>query len=163
MADRPSRLWKDLALEKRVLAAEAFWRDADSPEIEAQKMEAIATLARRLKFRPQSIQALPVERRARQLAQVSDVTDAIATRALIAYHFSNHRPLMSAFLDALGIAHENGLISEEEVKAPDRERLAAAAATVKTSFDPVDVDFYLRTLAALDGETWANVESVVSR
>jgi hypothetical protein len=160
--DRASRLWKEMPLEKRVLAAEAFWLDDDSPDIEVQHMEAVVALARRLNFRARSILALPVERRARHLAQLSDVADAIATRALIAYHFSNRRPLMAAFLDALGIAHDNGLITEEDVKPPDRERLSAAIAVVQASFDPADVDLYLRTLAALDGDTWAEVNGVLA-
>jgi hypothetical protein len=159
--DRPSQVWKDMPVDKRVLAAEAFWLDRDSPEVEVQQMEAVATLARRLKFRTRSVQALPVERRARHLAQVSDVGDTIATRALIAYHFSHQRPLMGAFLDALGIPHDNGLITAEDVTPPDEARLSAAAEAVRASYDPADVDLYLRTLAVLDGGTWANLPAVL--
>jgi hypothetical protein len=162
MADRPSQLWKDMPLEKRVLAAEAFWRDEDSPDIQVQQMEAVVALARRLNFRTRSIQALPVDRRARHLAQMGDVSESVATRALIAYHFMNQRPLMASFLDALGIAHEDGLITEENVQAPAREKLAAAVTSLKASFDPGDVNLYLRTLAALDGETWANMDGVLN-
>jgi len=161
MPELPSRLWKDLPLPKRVLAAEAFWLDEDSPEIEAQQQEAVATLAKRLKFRPKSVLAQPLERLASQLAHVPDVSEGIATRALIAYHFRHQRPMMGQFLDALGIAHEEGLITEEQVSPPDRERLANAVASVDASFDPEDVRIYLRTLAALDGETWSNVEGVL--
>ncbi len=150
-----------MPMEKRVQAAEAFWRDTDSPDIQVQQMEATVTLARRLNFRTRSVQALPVERKARQLAQLGDVAEAIATRALIAYHFTNQRPLMGSFLDALGIAHEDGLITAEEVPAPDRDRLASAVAAVKLSFDANDVQLYLRTLAALDGETWSQVDAVL--
>jgi hypothetical protein len=159
--DRPSQVWKDMPVDKRVLAAEAFWLDRESPEIDVQQMEAVATLARRLKFRTRSIQSLPVERRARHLAQVSDLGDTVATRALIAYHFSHQRPLMGAFLDALGIAHDNGLITAEEVDAPDERRLSAAIAAVKSTYDPADVDLYLRTLAVLDSGTWANLPAVL--
>jgi hypothetical protein len=151
-----------MPIEKRVLAAEAFWRDRDSPDIQVQQMEAVAALARRLKFRTQSVQALPVERRARHLAQMSDVGDSIAGRALIAYHFTHQRALMAAFLDALGIAHEDGLISGDDVPAPDAHRLASAIAAVKSSHDAADVDLYLRTLAALDSTTWANLDAVLS-
>ncbi|HWB29624.1 MAG TPA: hypothetical protein VG736_03905 [Vicinamibacterales bacterium] len=157
MSDRPSRLWKDMPVEKRVMAAEAFWRDTESAEIQAQHAEALLMLARRLNFRPKTLQSLSIDRRARHLAQVGDVSDAIATRALIAYHFAAQRPLMGAFLDALGIAHENGLIADESLAAPSADRIAAAAETVRSSFDAGDVDLYLRTLAALDGETWANL------
>ena len=160
MPDRPSQLWKDMPLEKRTEAADAFWRDRDSPDIEAQHAEAAVSLARRLNFRMKSIQALPVERRAKHLAQMTDVSDAIATRALIAYHFSAKRPLMSAFLDALGITHENGVIADEDVPPPARDRLVQAIAATKAAFDAADVDLYLRTLAALDGTTWGNLQGL---
>ena len=160
--DRPSKLWKEMPLEKRVLAAEAFWRDDDSPDIQVQQMEAVIALARRLNFRTRSIQALPIDRRARQLAQMGDVSDSVATRALIAYHFTNQRPLMASFLDALGIAHDNGLITEEGVQAPASDKLAAAVTAVRASYDASDVNLYLRTLAALDSETWANMDGVLN-
>jgi len=160
--DRPSKLWKEMPLEKRVLAAEAFWRDDDSPDIQVQQMEAVIALARRLNFRTRSIQALPIDRRARQLAQMGDVSESVATRALIAYHFTNQRPLMASFLDALGIAHDNGLITEEGVQAPASDKLAAAVTAVRASFDASDVSLYLRTLAALDSETWANMDGVLN-
>jgi hypothetical protein len=162
MSDRPSRLWKEMPVEKRVAAADAFWRDTESAEIQTQHAEALLMLARRLNFRPKTLQSLSIERRAKHLAQVGDVSDAIATRALIAYHFAVKRPLMAAFLDALGIAHENGLIADESLAAPSAERIAAAATTVRSSFDASDVDLYLRTLAALDGETWANLTPVLT-
>lgn len=151
-----------MPLETRVAAAEAFWRDDESPEIQAQHAEAMVSLARRLNFRAKTLQALPVERLAKHLAQMGDVSDAIATRALIALHFSARRPLMGAFLDALGIGHDNGLITAEDVTAPPADRLLEASETVRASFDPAEVDLYLRTLAALDGDTWGNLDTVVA-
>jgi hypothetical protein len=163
MPDRPSQLWKGLPLARRQRAAEAFWRDSESPEIEVQQMEVVGTLARRLNFRTKSIQSLPVERKSRHMAQLADITDAVAMRALVAYHFADQRPLMGAFLDGLGLAHDNGLITAEEVKPPTREQLAAALETLRKSgaFPHEDIDFYLRTLASLDGETWSNVDAVL--
>lgn len=148
--------------DKRVAAATAFWRDTESPEIAAQHAEAAGLLARRLNFRIRSLLALPVERRARFLAQVHDVSDAVATRALIAYHFESQRPLMAAFLDALGIAHENGLITTEDVAAPEASTLAAAVQAIRGSFPSDDVGLYLRTLATLDGDTWTHLESLLA-
>jgi hypothetical protein len=162
MSDRPSQLWRDMPLDKRVTAAAAFWRDTESPEIAVQHAEAIGLLARRLNFRVRSLQALPIEKRARHLAQLGDMTDAIATRALIAYHFEAQRPLMAAFLDALGIAHEDGLITAEDVQAPAPDQLAAAVQTVRAAFPADDVELYLRTLATLDGDTWTHLESLLA-
>lgn len=149
-----------MPLDKRVQAAEAFWLDADSPEIAAQHAEAIAVLARRLNFRTRSVQSLPVERRAKHLAQLSDVSDSIATRALIAYHFSVQRPLMAAFLDAIGISHDNGLITDEDVQAPPAETLQTAVQTIERSFPSDDVELYLKTLTALDEDTWAPLKNL---
>ena len=48
-----------MPVETRVAAAEAFWRDEESQDIGVQHVEVIVTLARRLKFRTKSVQALP--------------------------------------------------------------------------------------------------------
>ena len=50
----PARLWKDLSPEKRLAAADAFWRDERSQEIHAQHVEAIVIIAKRLNFRGKS-------------------------------------------------------------------------------------------------------------
>ena len=42
-----------MPLDKRIQAAEAFWRDEESADIQAQHVEAIVTIARRLNFRPE--------------------------------------------------------------------------------------------------------------
>ena len=157
MPVRPSKLWKEMTPENRLVAADAFWRD-DQSEAGMQHVEAVVAIAKRLNFRPKSVQALSLERRAKHLAHMSEISDAIATRALIAYHFSARRDLMSAFLDALGVAHENGLIKDETVTPPAREKLVTAIHSVRRTFAPADVDLYVRTLAALDGDTWAEAE-----
>jgi hypothetical protein len=154
----PSKLWKDMPPATRLMAADAFWRDDQGGD---QQVEAVVLLARRLNFRPKALQGLAVERRAKMLAQVGDVPDTVATRALIAYHFAHQRPLMAAFLDALGIAHEDGLIAGEDLPAPAPEKLETAVAAIRASFPADDVERYLHTLATLDGETWAGLAGVI--
>ncbi|HWT45333.1 MAG TPA: hypothetical protein VN085_05170, partial [Vicinamibacterales bacterium] len=121
---RPSRLWRRLPLDKRLDAASLFWEDEHSDE---QQMEAVGAIATQMKFRPRSVIGLPPERRAKYLAQLPTVSDAIAARALVSYHLERQRPMMAAFLDSLGIAHENGLITEDAVAKPDAEKLKTAA------------------------------------
>jgi hypothetical protein len=160
---RPSRLWKELPSSTRLALADAFWREAgdDTTDTNAQHIEATLAIARRLNFRPKSIQALPIERKAKQLAQIADVSDTIATHALIAYHFSAQRPLMAAFLDALGIANDNGMITAEEVTAPEAEQLRDAIGKLST-YPADDVSLYLRTLSALDEDTWRHLPDVLA-
>lgn len=161
---RPSRLWKELDPQTRLALAEAFWRDDeddDRPEAGLQQAEATAAIARRLNFRMKSVHALPAERKARQLAQMSDVSDAVATRALIAYHFTTQRPMMTTFLDALGVANDNGLITAENVDAPGVDQLRAAVGRL-SEFPPEAVALYLRTLSSVDEDTWKNLEAVIA-
>jgi hypothetical protein len=161
MSDRPSRLWKQLPPETRLEAAAAFWAD-DQEEAAMQQVEAVVVIARRLNFRPKTVQALPADRRSRQLAQIPEVSDAIASRALIAYHFAARRDLMSAFLDALGIAHDRGLIAQETLTSPDGAQLAAAVSSLRSAFPAADVDLYLRTLTTLDGDTWSGLNGLLA-
>lgn len=148
---RPSKLWRRLPLERRIDAADLFWNDEHSAD---QQMEAVASIASHMKFRPRSVLALAPEKRAKYLAQLPNVTDAIAARALVSYHLERQRPMMGAFLDLVGITHENGLISEENVPKPDADKVKAAAKELATKFPPEEVSLYLATLVSQDPETW---------
>jgi hypothetical protein len=148
---RPSQLWKQLSPERRLQAAEAFWRD-DNASVE--QAEALATIAQRIKFRIKSVLSMPVEKKAKQLVALPAVSEMVAARLLVAYHLAHQRPMMGAFLDALGVAHEDGLISDEEMQAPDPDKLTAAATTLKTSYPADDVTLYLTTLTWQDPDTW---------
>jgi hypothetical protein len=64
--------------------------------------------------------------------------------------------MMGAFLDAQGIAHENGLIQEDAVK-PDTARIGPAAAQLAQQFPPDDVRIYLNPLLSQDPETWGGL------
>ncbi len=140
-----------MPLEQRVDAAGLFWEDEHSAD---QQMEAVAAIATHMKFRPRSIVTLAPDRRAKYLAQLPTVTDAIAARALVNYHLERQRPMMGAFLDLLGIAHENGLISEENLPKPEEAKVKAAAGELATKFPAEEVSLYLATLVSQDPETW---------
>ena len=150
----PSQLWKQLSAERKLEAADAFWRDENAA---AEQAELLATIALRIKFRIKSVAAMPVEKKARQLVSLPGVSEAVAARLLVVYHVAHQRPMMGRFLEALEIAHEDGMISDEEVTAPPQERLAAAAGTIARSFPADDVALYLSTLIWQDPETWGSL------
>jgi hypothetical protein len=157
---RPSKLWRQMPLERRLDAADLFWNDEHSAE---QQMEAVASIATHMKFRPKSVLTLAPERRAKYLATLPTVTDTIAARALVNYHLERQRPMMGAFLDLLGITHENGLISDENVTKPDAEKVKAAAKELATKFPPEDTTLYFSTLVSQDPETWEPLVDVVGQ
>jgi hypothetical protein len=153
----PSRVWKKMSLEQRQRAARAFWEDEEGTN---DQVQAALLIAQQKKFRPKTVISLDLDRKTRHLASLGALPDSIAARALIAYHLAEQRPMMGAFLDALGIAHENGLIQQEDVK-PDGSKVAAAAADLASKFPQADVQLYLSTLVSQDPETWAALREMV--
>ena len=151
---RPSRLWRRMSAERRLTAAELFWNDDQSAD---QQIEAVAALATHMKFRTKSVLGLPLEKRAKYLSTLATISDTIAARALVNYHLEHQRQMMAAFLDSLGITHENGLINEEAVAKPDPDKLRAAATELASTFPPDEVSLYFSTLVSQDPETWGDL------
>jgi hypothetical protein len=84
----------------------------------------------------------------------------MAARALIVYHLAAQRPMMGAFLDALGIAHEEGVIQAEDVK-PDADKLVPSVEQIASVYPQADVALYLNTLLCQDPDTWGGLRSIV--
>ena len=155
---RPSQLWKQLTPERKALAADAFWRDENAA---VEQAEAVAAIAQRLKFRAKSVIGLPVEKKAKYLLSLPGTSELLAARLLVAFHLQHQRPMMASFLDALGIAHEDGLIAEENAAPPAPEALKSAAATLGASYPKEDVTFYFSTLMWQDPETWGPLADII--
>jgi hypothetical protein len=151
---RPAKLWRSLPPDVRLAAATAFWSD-DQAALE--QAEGVALIAQRIKFRPKSVIALPVERKAKHLLGIAQVSDLLAARLLVSYHLQHQRPMMGRFLDLLGIAHDDGLISEESPSAPSADKLDTAAVTLAGEFPTPDVSRYFWTLLWQDPETWGGL------
>jgi hypothetical protein len=148
---RPSQLWKQLSVERKRQAANAFWDDEQAANEQA---EAINMIAQRIKFRLKSVIALPAEKKTHYLLGMPAVSEMLAARLLVAYHLHHQRGMMAAFLDALGIRHEEGIIAEDEVKPPTEDALKQAATAIASSYPPEDVSLYLSTLVWQDPDTW---------
>jgi hypothetical protein len=153
----PSRLWKRMTLDQRQRIARAFWSDPDATD---DQVQAALLVAQQKKFRPKTVIGLDLDRKARHLASIGSLPDTIAARALVVYHLADQRPMMAAFLDALGIAHENGLISEDNVRH-DAAKIPPAVDQLKAQFPAEDVELYLNTLLSQDPETWSGLEAIV--
>ena len=155
---RPSRLWKRLPAERRIAAAGLFWADEQSAE---QQVEAIAAIAAHMKFRTKTLLGLSQEKKSKYLSTLPNISESIAARALVNYHLETQRPMMGAFLDSLGIAHENGLINDESVARPDAEKLRAAATELAGKYPAEDLNLYFSTLVSQDPDTWGGLAEIV--
>jgi hypothetical protein len=142
--------------EQRLQAARAFWTDEQATD---DQVQAVLLISQQKKFRPKTVIGLDDDRKARHLATIGALPDALAARALVVYHLAEQRELMGAFLDALGIAHENGLIEDDNVK-PDPEKLMPAVARIAENYPAENVALYLSTLVCQDPETWGGLSEL---
>ncbi len=153
----PARLWKKMTLPHRQKAAHAFWQADEAVD---DQVQAALLIAQQKKFRPKSVLALDDERKSKHLASMPILPEQIAARALIAYHLETQRPMMGAFLDALAITHENGVIQEDDVK-PDEAKLAPAVEAIEKAYPAEDVALYLNVLLCQDPATWGGLRPIV--
>ena len=140
--------------DQRLKASQALWKESEAA---TEQAEAITLIARQWKLRPKSAVGLDADRKARYLASVGNLPDNLAARLLILYHLAEQRPMMGTFLDAAGIAHDNGLIHEDTPR-PDAEKIAAGVAAIAKSYPAADVAFYLNTLLWQDATAWGALE-----
>ncbi len=146
----PSRLWKLMTAEQRLRAAHALWHEDEARDDQAH---AVSLIAEQKKFRRKTVSALDKDRKARYLATVSNVPEALAARLLVLYHLAEQRPMMAAFLDAVGLANDNGLIHEDDV-TPDPAKIPGAASAIARQYPAHDVAVYLNTLLWQDPASW---------
>jgi hypothetical protein len=146
----PSKLWKRMNLEQRLQAARAFWAEEQATD---DQLQAVLLISQHKKFRPKTVIKLDDERKAKHFASLPSLSDGMAARALVVYHLAEQREMMGEFLNALGIAHENGLIQDDEVK-PDPEKLTPAVEAIAQKFPAANVSLYLNTLLCQDPGTW---------
>ncbi|HVO13327.1 MAG TPA: hypothetical protein VMX54_21490 [Vicinamibacteria bacterium] len=153
-----TRLWKHLPPDERRRAANAFFANTPA-ELAAI---ALGALAKARHMRPQAARKLPPEAQARILASTLDPGEPLAQGLLVALHLSERRPLLGAFLDALGLPHEEGLLEEDAESAPPvTEEAARQAVAALSGFPREHVLTYLNTLLLQDAERWAALEHAV--
>jgi hypothetical protein len=152
---RAARLWKRLSREERLAAATRFF-EHPSAELVAS---ADAAIMRARRLRPQVARGLPAEEKARVLGTVLDPDEALASALVVALHLGERRALLSAFLDSLGLAHEDGVLTDEGEAQPIAEEPARrAVAALAASFPRAEVVTYLNALWLQDPERWGVLE-----
>ena len=156
----PAQLWASLDPEIRLAAARSLyshdWGEAPT------RREADFAIMHGMRFRESAVKQLSVDKRVQYVARSIRPTDSLAGSLLLALHLEQRRAMLSAFLDALKIPHEEGLIAEDhDMKPPSAAMLAKAAKSLGAQFAAEEVDLYLATLFVLDRETWAGLEPLL--
>lgn len=156
----PSRVWALLDADTRRLAAASLY----DPALEdlMGRAEADAAIAAALRFRPQAVQRMAVDKRIAHLSARVRPGEGLATALLRALHLGPRKSMLGSFLDALGIAQKDGVIDEDADPAPPTEAaLRKALDELRSRLPTEEVDIYVATLIAMDDEFWSGLLEVV--
>jgi hypothetical protein len=148
------KLWKALTPEERSAAISASLADDENGWVKTTTRGAIASA---LKFRPQTVATWPRQKMIAEAARLPLDDVQLLSAYLVDLHLGTRRPMMAAFLDAVGVPNENGRI-DTEASGPitvTPEKLSAAADDLVGRFPPDEVVTYFLTLLLQDFETWS--------
>lgn len=155
--DTAGRLWKRLTREERLAAAARFF-EQPSQEVLGSALGAIIK-ARHL--RPQVARSMPVEEQARTLASVLDPGEPVAASLLVALHLGDRREMLTTFLDAVGLPHEDGILREEaDAVTLDQAKLGAGVTALAARYGAHEIRVYLNTLWLQDPERWGALRAL---
>ena len=156
------RIWNLMGEERRLAAAKSFW---ESSEQKGAQRQVEQVLAQRLHARPVFVKKLSAEKKAGYLARDMATMPYLWDAVMVTYHFAAHRPMLTDFLNALGIPNDNGHYDagENEVPPPTAEALDGAVKTLLEKYDRTDVLVYLGAAVTQDPVFWANLQPIADR
>ena len=145
------RILKELAdPDRRRAILTAFWKHADTQHRMIVQMH----LAKMLHFREETIRKMSPEKKADLLAQRIGFPELeqYLEMALMQYHTTEKKEMMSAFLDRWNVPHENGSIESDDYAVPTADQVRAAVKDLP--YDAADVKIYLATAGLLMADQW---------
>lgn len=147
------KLWKALTPEERALGITAALADDENGWVKTSTRAAVASA---LKFRPQTVGTWPKGKLVAEAARLPLDDVQLLSAYLIDLHLGHRRPMMSAFLNELGIPNEDGRIDSEttEVVPQDAAKVQAAATAIAAAYPADDVVTYFLTLLLQDAGVW---------
>jgi hypothetical protein len=147
------KLWKALTPEERTAAISASLVDDANGWVKTTTRGAIAGA---LKFRPQTVATWPRQKLIAEAARLPLDDAQLLSAYLVDLHLGTRRPMMAAFLDAVGVKHEDGRIDTEASGPIDVSpaKLEAAADELTRQFPADEVVIYFLTLLLQDADTW---------
>lgn len=108
-----------------------------------------AEVAKSLNFRPQAVRKLPMAQRARRARSIvlQRKNGELAYELVGGYLVKTRREMITGFLDAVGVPHEDGMIDDVNAAPPDPARVAAAVEALDAKHPKEDVVLYLELCA----------------
>ncbi|CAN5874017.1 hypothetical protein BH11GEM1_BH11GEM1_18460 [soil metagenome] len=148
------RLWKALTPDEKAQAITACLNDDENNWVKTTTRTAVAAA---LRFRPQTVATWPRPKLVSEAVRLPLDDAQLLSAYIVDLHLGHRRPMMGAFLDALGIANEDGRIDSETTDVPEQDagRVDAAANALVAKYPHDEVVTYFLTLLLQDASVWA--------
>ena len=148
------RLWKALTPDEKAQAITACLTDDENGWVKSTTRTAVAAA---LRFRPQTVATWPRPKLVSEAARLPLDDAQLLSAYIVDLHLGHRRPMMGAFLDALGIPNEEGRIDSEITDVPVQEAgmVNAAADALVANYPRDEVVTYFLTLLLQDASVWA--------
>lgn len=138
--------------ELRKIILTSFWKQAD------QTLRAVTTaqLAKAMRFREETVRKAPAEKKAEWLGsriQSAELEDAFEA-ALMVFHTTRQKQMLTAFLDLWAVPHNEGSIEEDEYQIPASSQVSDAVEALKDQYPIREITVYLASAGLLMGGAW---------
>ena len=87
--------------------------------------------------------------------------EALSFNLLSAWLIETQRPMLCAWLDALGIAHAENGCADDFPPQPETARLKKGVDLLLEKFDPVIINVYLRSFNQIDETQWPDLDEIL--
>jgi hypothetical protein len=117
-----------------------------------------------LKFRPQYLLKQPASSQIRSLRRVLTRVGSgqLAEELLAIYFLKCHLELLTEWLDLLGLKHEEGILEDDVIEAPDASDLEKYVARFRSDSEEQDRELLLQTFSAQTAIDWPALDSLLS-
>ena len=131
----------------------------ESPDVFRQT---VAAAAAALKFRPQYLQKQPIEKRlsAIRRSMARPAASPLAEELFAIYFLKCRLELLAGWLELLGLAHEDGVLTDDEIVCPEQAELEKKVAEFRAKKDE-DGELLLQVFAGQTAIEWPALDALV--
>jgi hypothetical protein len=131
----------------------------EAPEVFRQT---VATAATALKFRPQYLHKQPIAKRVSAIrrSMARPAASPLAEELLAIYFLKCRLELLTGWLDLLGLEHEDGVLTDDEIVCPEAPDLEKKVAEFRANQDE-DGELLLQVFAGQAAIDWPALDALI--
>jgi hypothetical protein len=132
----------------------------EAPEVFRQT---VASAAAALKFRPQYLQKQPVAKRVAAIkrSMARPAASPLAEELFAIYFLKCRLELLTGWLDLLGLKHEDGILTDDDIVCPEAAELEKKLTEFRSSKDE-DCELLLQVFAGQAAIEWPALDALIA-